>query len=68
MSDQLITQERLMEVFKIGTRPALIRYLVNNKIAFKTAPNGTVWTTQRAVDAVLLEEIKHEEWEFNHAT
>lgn len=68
MSDQLITQERLMEVFKIGTRPALIRYLSENKIPFKTSPNSSVWTTQRAIDNALLEDIKHEEWEFKHAT
>ena len=68
MSDQLITQERLKEVFKIGTRPALIRYLSDKKIAFETAPNGSVWTTQRAIDTALLEDIQHEEWDFKNAT
>lgn len=53
MKDTIIEQERLMQITGAKQKAALRRYLRKAGIPFKE-PNGRIFTTQGAIDAVLV--------------
>ena len=63
INDSIIVENRLKDLFDIGTRPALIRYLAEKKIPFEQTPKGKVWTTQTAVDRHLVGAKNDDEWD-----